>query len=150
MCLNDCEDYEKIENTDFLEYLYLVSLRYKNVLHSQRVSFDEWFEGKDNWAVDTLQKYISFFFDSEKEKKSLAQFFASTFDPEKKEMYLKRLQRIIQVPSNEANVREGVIANILREFNFSLTESFLTSLEGVSETINSKRNSLIEFIKKKI
>ena len=148
LCLNDCEDYEKIENTDFLEYLYLVSLRYKNVLHSQRVSFDEWFEGKDNWAVDTLQKYISFFFDSEKEKKSLAQFFASTFDPEKKEMYLKRLQRIIQVPSNEANVREGVIANILREFNFSLTESFLTSLEGVSETINSKRNSLIEFIKK--
>ena len=148
LCLNGCTEYEKIDEEDFLEYLYLISLHYGSALHSKRASFAKWFEKNDSSAINVLEKYISLFFSNDSEKASLKQFFREISSAEESSIYLKQLQRIFQDSFKDSNRRNIIIDRIFTVFNFKLTESFLTSLIDLPKSLSRKRNSLIHFIKK--
>src|SRR5574344_1748591 len=118
LCLNGPEDYEKIDDNRFLEYLYLISVQENNVANSKKAEFMNWFEEKRiDDAIRIIQDFILMFFGEK--------FYTFT----KKEM-LKS---------------EEIVNNLMRTFDFQLDVELLKSLE-LKGNLAAMRDSLVKFI----
>lgn len=152
LCLNDPEDYEKLDDKEFLEYLYLISVHESHVANSEKAEFMNWFEEKRiNDAVRIIQDFILMFFEKNDEVlKNLRAFYlkmASEYRDNERVRYLENLKSVIFFTEKWKSKQEEIADNLMHVFDFQLNVDLLVSFE-LSGTLAAKRDSLVKFIKK--
>lgn len=152
LCLNGPEDYEKIDDKEFLEYLYLISVHESHVAHSQKAEFMNWFE--ENRIDDTIriiQDYILMFFEKNIEVlEKLRMFYlkmASEYRDDEQIKYLKKLKSVIFFTETGLSKQEEIADHLMRIFDFQLDVDLLIAFK-LTESLAAKRDSLVKFIKK--
>lgn len=152
LCLNGPEDYEKLDDKEFLEYLYLISVHESHVARSEKAEFMNWFEEKRmNDAVRIIQDFILMFFEKEFEVlKNLRAFYlkmASEYRGGERARYLEYLKSVVFFTETKLSKQEEIAEKLMHVFDFQLNVDLLASFE-LSGTLAAKRDSLVKFIKK--
>lgn len=151
LCLNSSEDYEKLNDKDFLEYLYIIALHESHVANSKDSEFLEWFEStKLDCAIKIIEKFILLFFSSENEvEKRLISFFdkeGRRYSLDNKQGYLQKLQAIVYFTDEKLSPQENIVNKLMHVFDFQLDANLLISFT-LSDSLALKRDSLVKFIK---
>lgn len=152
LCLNGPEDYERIDDKEFLEYLYLISVQESHVANSEKAEFMNWFEEKRiNDAVGIIQNFILKFFEKEFEiLKNLRAFYlkmASEYRGDERARYLEYLKSVVFFTETKLSKQEEIAEKLMHVFDFQINVDLLNSFE-LTENLAAKRDSLVKFIKK--
>ena len=150
LCLNGPEDYEKLDDKEFLEYLYLISVQESHVANSEKAEFMNWFEEKRiNDAIIIIQDFILKFFEKNDEVlKNLRAFYlkmASEYRDDERIRYLENLKSVIFFTEKWKSKQEEIADNLMHVFDFQLDVDLLNSFE-LTENLAAKRDSLVKFI----
>lgn len=151
LCLNGPEEYERIHDDEFLEYLYLIALHESCVINSKNAEFLKWFDSERfEDAVKIVQKFILMFFEKEKEiSTKLALFFekiyANCIDKAEKEKYLKKIQSIVYFTEKDLSKQEEIVDKLMRVFDFQLDADLLKAFT-LNENLSAKRDGLVKFV----
>lgn len=153
LCLNGPQNYEKIHDEDFLEYLYLIALQEKNVVNSKDSDFLSWFESKNfDTSVKIVQKFILMFFEKEANvARKLSSFFDNAYfkcqNENEKKTYLKNIQSVVYFTEKGLSKQEEIVDKLMRVFNFQLDVDLLNAFT-LNDNLSAKRNSLVKILKK--
>ena len=150
LCLNGPEDYEKIDDKEFLEYLYLISVQESHVANSEKAEFMNWFEEKRiNDAVGIIQNFILKFFEKEFEVlKNLRAFYlkmASEYRGSERARYLEYLKSVVFFTETKLSKQEEIAEKLMHVFDFQLNVNLLNSFELTGD-LAAKRDSLVKFV----
>ena len=152
LCLNTSDDYEKINDDDFLEYLYLIALHEGNVANTKDSEFLNWLESKNlSKAVEIVQKFISLFFEGNinvlKKLKAFHLKMLSKYRDEERLKYLEKIKSVVYFTEKDLSKQEEIADKLMHIFDFQLDVDLLNSFE-LTGNLAAKRDSLVKFINK--
>ena len=150
LCLNGPNDYEKINDEEFLKYLYLVSVHESHVANSEKAEFLNWFEEKRiNDAVGIIQDFILIFFEESVDVlKNLRAFYlkmTSEYRGNERTKYLGNLKSVIFFTETGLSKQEEIADKLMHVFDFQLDVNLLNSF-ALTGNLAAKRDSLVKFI----
>lgn len=153
LCLNGPQEYEKIQDEEFLEYLYLIALHESHVINSKNAKFLNWFDSeKLEESIKIVQKFILLFFEKEEDAfQKLSSFFEKMYgnsnEESKKREYLKKIQSVVYFTEEKLTKQEEIADKLMQVFDFQLDVDLLKSFK-LNGILSAKRDSLVKFINK--
>ncbi|MCQ2097002.1 MAG: hypothetical protein MJY87_03545 [Fibrobacter sp.] len=153
LCLNGPQDYEKIQDEEFLEYLYLIALHESHVINSKNAKFLNWFDSeKLEESIKIVQKFILLLFEKEEDAfQKLSSFFEKMYgnsnEESKKREYLRKIQSVVYFTEEKLTKQEEIADKLMQVFDFQLDVDLLKSFK-LNGILSAKRDSLVKFINK--
>ena len=152
--LNSASEYDQLEENDFFDYLYIVSVLNGIIGNVQKTDFCKWLEQNNvDQAIEILKKYAILLLKKENFSLEVEQTFQkliSSSDQADKEKHLQRLKQMVQLigPSDAESVKAAFLHNLFVSYHVHIPKETLNSLSDLSEKNEHERQLLLLFAKR--
>lgn len=150
LILNEIDEYEKIAQKSYIDYLYITALSYKDFVELKKIEFIDWFEAthKQN-AYKILWDYVNLILKKGLLEKydTVKKIFEGVINNLPEEKRSKQIHELYQyqLTSNVVESSKKIIGQFVEKFAFVIKPSDYESLKGFCESTDAKLLILEKF-----